>query len=77
MLRPNRGIIAPASPDWPAFCLSGNGIMPPANGRPGDGMNKSKRAGQRGIAAIEVALALPFLVGLVMVLVETSDLLHT
>lgn len=51
--------------------------MPPANGRPGDGMNKSKRAGQRGIAAIEVALALPFLVGLVMVLVETSDLLHT
>jgi len=36
-----------------------------------------KRAGQRGIAAVEVALALPFLVAMIMTLVETSNMLHT
>jgi len=36
-----------------------------------------KRTGQRGIAALEVALILPFLVSMIMVLVETSNMLHT
>ncbi|MBF0480415.1 MAG: pilus assembly protein [Desulfovibrionaceae bacterium] len=36
-----------------------------------------KRKGQRGIAALEVALALPFLVSMIMVLIEVSNMLYT
>jgi Flp pilus assembly protein TadG len=36
-----------------------------------------KRARQKGIAAIEVALALPFLIAMIMVVVEASDMLHS
>jgi Flp pilus assembly protein TadG len=36
-----------------------------------------KRTRQRGIAAVEVALILPVLVSMIMVLIETSNMLYT